>query len=416
MPAVEMDGVSKTYRRRRTSTRRRRSTSSTSSWRPAACTASSGRTAPARRRRSACCSAWSPPTRFRRHPAARPAGAEGLPEVIGERRRAGRDPAVLPQLLRPAQPPAARRGRRGPATRVEECLELVDLRDRADDKFKGYSLGMKQRLGIAAALLKSPRLLILDEPSNGLDPAGIRDVRELIRRLGRDGQTTVLLSSHLLAEIQQVADSVTILARGRRVAPGPVPRCWPAARPRRRVRVPDPRRRGGAPRRGRLPRVPGRRRPARCTGSRPPARSPGSSPSTGTTWRSCAGARRPRDRVPRDHRGPGMSAARQQPAGSRDPARDPRTRQPAQGGVAPLPVPALLQVLLGLGVLGWLVAVVIALPELRRPRPTPTSPTPRQQIDQIVAEQRGLPAAVPGRPGELAGGARGDAESSAGRR
>ena len=106
--------------------------------------------------------------------------------------------------------------------RVEECLELVDLTDRADDRFKGYSLGMKQRLGIAAALLKAPRLLILDEPSNGLDPAGIRDVRELIRRLGRDGRTTVLLSSHLLAEIQQVCDSVTILTQGRRVASGPV--------------------------------------------------------------------------------------------------------------------------------------------------------------------------------------------------
>ncbi|HEV7210880.1 MAG TPA: ABC transporter ATP-binding protein [Blastococcus sp.] len=106
--------------------------------------------------------------------------------------------------------------------RVEECLELVDLTDRGDDRFKGYSLGMKQRLGIAAALLKAPRLLILDEPSNGLDPAGIRDVRELIRRLGRDGVTTVLLSSHLLAEIEQVADTVTILARGRRVASGAV--------------------------------------------------------------------------------------------------------------------------------------------------------------------------------------------------
>src|SRR4051794_4466173 len=109
-----------------------------------------------------------------------------------------------------------------PKARVEECLELVDLTDRADDRFKGYSLGMKQRLGIAAALLKRPRLLVLDEPSNGLDPAGIRDVRELIRRLGSDGRTTVLLSSHLLAEIQQVCDSVSILARGRRVASGPV--------------------------------------------------------------------------------------------------------------------------------------------------------------------------------------------------
>jgi ABC-2 type transport system ATP-binding protein len=129
-----------------------------------------------------------------------------------------------------------------PKARVEECLELVDLTDRADDRFKGYSLGMKQRLGIAAALLKWPRLLVLDEPSNGLDPAGIRDVRELIRRLGRDGRTTVLLSSHLLSEIEQVCDSVSILARGRRVASGPVAEVL-AARSSGdvRIRVPDPR-------------------------------------------------------------------------------------------------------------------------------------------------------------------------------
>ncbi len=107
-------------------------------------------------------------------------------------------------------------------TRVEECLETVGLSDRADDRFKGYSLGMKQRLGIAAALLKAPRLLILDEPSNGLDPAGIREVRELIRRLGSDGSTTVLLSSHLLSEVQQVCDDVTIIAQGRLVASGRV--------------------------------------------------------------------------------------------------------------------------------------------------------------------------------------------------
>lgn len=109
-----------------------------------------------------------------------------------------------------------------PRSRVEEVLELVALRDRADELFKGYSLGMKQRLGIAAALLKQPRLLILDEPSNGLDPAGIRDVRELVRRLGSDGSTTVLLSSHLLAEVEQVCDQVSIMARGRCVASGPV--------------------------------------------------------------------------------------------------------------------------------------------------------------------------------------------------
>ncbi len=128
-------------------------------------------------------------------------------------------------------------------SRVEECLELVGLRDRAGDRFKGYSLGMKQRLGIAAALLKEPRLLILDEPSNGLDPAGIREVRELVQRLGRDGRTTVFLSSHLLAEIQQVCDSVSILARGRCVATGPVDSVLAeGATGDLRVRVPDQKR------------------------------------------------------------------------------------------------------------------------------------------------------------------------------
>ena len=127
--------------------------------------------------------------------------------------------------------------------RVEECLDLVALRDRGDDRFKGYSLGMKQRLGIAAALLKQPRLLILDEPSNGLDPAGIREVRELIQRLGRDGSTTVFLSSHLLAEVQQVCDSVTILARGTCVAAGPVHSVLTGGGgAEMRVRVPDQRR------------------------------------------------------------------------------------------------------------------------------------------------------------------------------
>ncbi len=128
-----------------------------------------------------------------------------------------------------------------PASRVEECLEIVDLRDRAADRFKGYSLGMKQRLGIAAALLKAPRLLILDEPSNGLDPQGIVDVRELLRRLGADGRTTVFLSSHLLGEVQQVCDHVTILAHGKRVAHGRVSEVLAAASTGDvRLRVGDP--------------------------------------------------------------------------------------------------------------------------------------------------------------------------------
>ena len=105
--------------------------------------------------------------------------------------------------------------------RVARALEEVGLAERADDQVKTYSLGMKQRLGIAAALLKDPEVLILDEPANGLDPAGIVEVRELMRRLGRDGRT-VFVSSHILGEVQQTADRVAILARGRSVAVGPV--------------------------------------------------------------------------------------------------------------------------------------------------------------------------------------------------
>jgi ABC-2 type transport system ATP-binding protein len=146
----------------------------------------------------------------------------GLPDVIGGVGALVETPLFFPGFTGRLNLQLLAEAAGLPRTRVEECLELVDLTGRAEDRFKGYSLGMKQRLGIAAALLKEPRLLILDEPSNGLDPAGIRDVRELIRRLGRDGRTTVLLSSHLLTEIQQVCDSVSILARGRCVASGPV--------------------------------------------------------------------------------------------------------------------------------------------------------------------------------------------------
>jgi ABC-2 type transport system ATP-binding protein len=108
-----------------------------------------------------------------------------------------------------------------PSARVDAVLETVGLADRSDERVKGYSLGMRQRLGIAAALLKSPTLLILDEPSNGLDPAGIREIRTLLRQLADDG-VTVLLSSHLLAEVQQVCDEVTIISHGRVVRSGPV--------------------------------------------------------------------------------------------------------------------------------------------------------------------------------------------------
>lgn len=107
------------------------------------------------------------------------------------------------------------------ASAVDRVLERVGLADRADDMVRTYSLGMKQRLGIAAALMKDPALLILDEPANGLDPAGIVEVRQLIRGLGAEGRT-VFISSHILPEIQQTADRVAILARGRCVKTGPV--------------------------------------------------------------------------------------------------------------------------------------------------------------------------------------------------
>jgi ABC-2 type transport system ATP-binding protein len=105
--------------------------------------------------------------------------------------------------------------------RVEEVLDRVGLADRARDRVKAYSLGMRQRLGIAAALLRDPELLILDEPANGLDPAGIKEVRELLRGLGGEGRT-VFVSSHILSEIRQTCDRVAILARGRCVAAGSV--------------------------------------------------------------------------------------------------------------------------------------------------------------------------------------------------
>jgi ABC-2 type transport system ATP-binding protein len=108
-----------------------------------------------------------------------------------------------------------------PESAVDDALGRVGLADRGDDRLATYSLGMKQRLGLAAALLKDPELLVLDEPANGLDPAGIRDVRRLLRRLGDEGRT-VFVSSHLLGEVQQMCDRVAVLSRGRCVAAGPV--------------------------------------------------------------------------------------------------------------------------------------------------------------------------------------------------
>jgi len=108
-----------------------------------------------------------------------------------------------------------------PSKRIEELLDLVGLCDRANDKVQGYSLGMRQRLGIAAALLNDPKLLLLDEPANGLDPAGIVAMRDTLRALAAQGKT-VFVSSHLLAEIQVMADTVGIIASGKLVREGPL--------------------------------------------------------------------------------------------------------------------------------------------------------------------------------------------------
>jgi ABC-2 type transport system ATP-binding protein len=109
----------------------------------------------------------------------------------------------------------------GAATRIDQALEAVELADRAGDRVGGYSHGMRQRLGIAAALLRDPKLLLLDEPTTGLDPAGMRDMRLLIRRLAEQGMT-VVLSSHLLTEVEDVCNRVAIVRTGRIVYEGEI--------------------------------------------------------------------------------------------------------------------------------------------------------------------------------------------------
>ena len=110
---------------------------------------------------------------------------------------------------------------RGDPAELDFLLEQVGLGGRGGDKFQTYSLGMKQRLGLAYTLLGNPELLVLDEPTNGMDPAGMAEVRELIRSLSEGGRT-VILSSHLLHEVEQVCDSVAILSHGRLIAQGDV--------------------------------------------------------------------------------------------------------------------------------------------------------------------------------------------------
>jgi ABC-2 type transport system ATP-binding protein len=123
-------------------------------------------------------------------------------------------PGFYPYLSGRANLQVMARYRGLPDSAVDRVLERVELTDRGGDRFKAYSLGMKQRLGVAAALMGEPDLIVLDEPTNGLDPSGMADMRALIKDLARGGQT-VLLSSHLLAEVEEICDRVGVISRGR---------------------------------------------------------------------------------------------------------------------------------------------------------------------------------------------------------
>ncbi|MGX1560201.1 ATP-binding cassette domain-containing protein [Streptomyces sp. NPDC055506] len=145
----------------------------------------------------------------------------------------GRDNLIRYDSADPAADPRTRRAR------VAAALDRVGLTAAGGKKAKAYSLGMKQRLGLAAALLQPRRLLVLDEPTNGLDPQGMREIRTLIRELASDG-TTVFLSSHLLDEIEQVCTHAAVMAQGRLLTQGPVAELSAGARGRLVVTTPDP--------------------------------------------------------------------------------------------------------------------------------------------------------------------------------
>ncbi|MFD5267296.1 ABC transporter ATP-binding protein [Streptomyces sp. NPDC058335] len=144
----------------------------------------------------------------------------------------GRDNLLRYDAADPTADPRTRRAR------VAEALERVGLTAAAAKKARAYSLGMKQRLGLAAALLQPRRLLVLDEPTNGLDPQGMREIRVLVRELAAEG-TTVFLSSHLLDEIEQVCTHAAVMARGRLLTQGPVSDLAARARGRLAVTTPD---------------------------------------------------------------------------------------------------------------------------------------------------------------------------------
>lgn len=163
-----------------------------------------------------------------------------LPQVIGRIGAIVEQPRFFPPFSGRKNLTLLAQGIGAPVRRVAEVLDEVGLGDRGKDRFRSYSLGMKQRLAIAATLLKDPELLIFDEPTNGLDPAGIHEIRATMRGLADRGKT-VLVSSHILSEVQQVADTVSIIGRGHLLASGHVEEILAAADSQTvRVGVADP--------------------------------------------------------------------------------------------------------------------------------------------------------------------------------
>ena len=164
---------------------------------------------------------------------------EGLPEVVNRVGAIVEQPKFFPHFSARRNLELLATGIGTPAERVGAVLDEVGLAPRAKDHYKTYSLGMKQRLAIAATLLKDPDLLIFDEPTNGLDPAGIHAIRQTMRHLAAQGKT-VLVSSHILAEVQQVADTVSIIGRGKLLAEGRVDDILATGGGGVRVRLTDP--------------------------------------------------------------------------------------------------------------------------------------------------------------------------------
>ena len=217
--AVEIAGLSKTYRRRR---RTQVAVDGLDLTVPAGCVFGflgpngSGKTTTIR-----CLLGLTRPTRVDGLRLLGRPVPDRLDEVIGRVGSIVETPALFPTMS--GRRNLALLGRLhgiGPV-RVAVTLERVGLGERADDLVKAYSLGMRQRLGLAGALLKDPELVVLDEPANGLDPAGIREIRFLLHSLADEGRT-VLVSSHLLDEVGRTCDQIAILRRGRSVAAGPV--------------------------------------------------------------------------------------------------------------------------------------------------------------------------------------------------